>query len=235
MFGMGLQLLNGATDFNPLTRMPDVRRMYHSVLSGITQSGGNVSQWNDFSAYAAHATSSGANRPVTGAATQNGHNVLTGAGAAFMDFASLSLTGDAWAFAAVANNDASSGSIVLTTAATNAYLLGMTSGSSGSVINSIAGSSRDLTGLGSGTSNNTMHVIGTYTDVSGNFHIFYDGTDSGPLSPVSSINLTGLFDYGVSAYRLDGKVGEVEVGQGRLSSGLVLAMYGYMKNYWATP
>jgi len=83
MLGLGLGIGRGfrggggvAAPLDPLTLSP-FAWFDASDTSSITSSGGNVSQWNDKSGNARHATqATGANQPVTASATMNGLNVL---------------------------------------------------------------------------------------------------------------------------------------------------------------
>jgi hypothetical protein len=68
---------SGAMNFNPLNWSPFIW-LDASDTSSITSSAGKVSQWNDKSGNARHFTqATSANQPTTGAATQNGFNVIS--------------------------------------------------------------------------------------------------------------------------------------------------------------
>jgi len=68
-------MLLGVGSFNPLTLSPKLW-LDASDTTTITSSGGLVSQINDKSGNGKNATSSGSDRPTTGASTINGRNVL---------------------------------------------------------------------------------------------------------------------------------------------------------------
>lgn len=64
-----------ASSFSPLSLSPSLW-LDASDAATITSAGGLVSQWNDKSGNAKHATATGTAKPTTGVTTQNGLNVL---------------------------------------------------------------------------------------------------------------------------------------------------------------
>lgn len=242
----------GGAAFSPLDLAGLVLWLDASDAGSITESGGAVSQWNDLSGNGYHVSQATAGaKPGTGAATQNGLNVLTFDGGDHLlhDAGSDAIDLSPMTFFIVARQDA-------TTAAYARLLAGRVSATGthdyvSPNFTSARQNGDSLNWNSAGTSSGT-HVA--YTDAvffvyhgrsSGTttYHALNNGTEySAAASPPSNLRYLGvggaLTTNGnppVVDQQLVGRVAEIILTNSDMASGDRATVWDYLKTKWGTP
>lgn len=203
-----------------------------SDTSSITSSGGSVSQINDKSGSANHATQgTAANQPITGTRTINGLNSLDFDGSndnLVLPPAMYPLATGAWTYFAVFQSDVSSGAARI--------VVGSTAGTVNHGIYGFGYNARQGTGQTAITPYST-----TNADLNGHIYVgrrsgtfveaFGDNGDYGSLNTAADAALSA-FVIGSSASTMDGRLGEVIMYNRALTDAEVNQIGAYLQSKW---
>jgi hypothetical protein len=245
--------INPYSQFNPKDLSP-VLWFDADDASTITASSGSVSQWNDKSTNALHATqSTSASQPTTGSVTLNGRNVIDFDGTAdFMSSTSTSNVGrnvtGITTYAVLRYDNLAGGEdnvLRLLTGGTNARIQINLTTTSGVI--RVAGRTLDADGLGVAQSTNLgsgssgwITQVGLYDIANTDLYQYINGTLNGSntayqtATTTSNTNSTGYtLGSGASGANLfDGAIAELLIFNSLHNATTRQAMYDYLLQKW---
>lgn len=230
--------------FSPVQLAPSLWLDAANTAS-ITSSGGLVSQWNDLSGNANHATASGTDRPTTNATTRNGRNVLDFNGSNVLGLTSTITLGAAWTVAAVAVKAGVSNKSVLIVGNIGVdyatYLTLPLSATSGTpymgTYNSTGPSFYTTNGPSSYTVTNWVSLIGVVAGTGATDTTLYQNGTAGTAGQGGMVGQTlkWVGYYSPTTYSLQGSIGELIVVPRALSAGERTTLQTYLRAKWNTP
>lgn len=231
-----------------LTELTDLAAWFDaSDAASITQTGGLVSQWNDKSGNARHATNTGSNRPTTGSATINGLNCISTSPTSWLQVAApgANLTNDMALYIVFrktgANNSFESAPVNLSASNQGQPFDRFSNTSFGHLWNIVGAAGDSYTDLRTVTSAAQMSWIGEKDGAGAGTHVLVEYLN-GTL--VRSNNVAGTWNGGgflMIGRRADGVVlftgdiGEVLVYNAAHNAATREAIESYLKAKWGTP
>lgn len=217
--------------FSPLS-LPNLLGWYDaSDAASITQASNLVSQWNDKSGNNNHLLQpTGANKFTTGLTTQNGLNILTAAGNGYMSFTSSIALGatSQYYFLVAENDDTAAGTVFLVTASSTVYGCDIEGSVSGGTLYDSNGTVLTLQ-----AANGSVNILACNVNGSGR-QINFNATTASDASS-GARTFSGLCNYVNPLAWLDGKVGEVIIGNAALTAPQIASVLAYLKTKWGTP
>lgn len=223
-----------------LTQVPNLTAWYDgSDTSTITQASNLVSQWNDKSGNALHATAAGALRPTTNTSTQNGKNIIDFSGTTYMTLPSglYTVPNGANTMFVVSKRTSEAATINTTVgmaaAGTNAYfhIFSATAGTQSAKNRTAAAGTVSVTGL----TNTAMTITafrrtGTTQGLAVN-----NGTENTNTSgvDVATINEAYIGAATGGALTLTGNIAEIAIYTRYLSTAEITRILRYLSAKWA--
>lgn len=226
--------------FSP-TSISGCRAWYDAAdTATITSTGGYVTQWNDKSSYAYHATAAGADRPQTGINTINGRNVLT------FDTNKLTIPtaftfGDGQAmttYAVVMKNAVTNGTCILNGSDGVGPFFALTADATSGAPYSRRNNGSGITYATANVPNNNwciIHVADTGGTTSA-WTMGFNGTNeaTSDATGTGQWKYIGSYDYS-TGYSLKGRIAEILIYDSVLSAGNDAAVLSYLRTKWGTP
>lgn len=229
----------GSAPFTPLS-LPGLTNWYDAADSATrTLVSGKVSQWNDKSGNARHATqSTAADRYTLAAASVNGLDSFTGAGAAWMTLGAGGQVLQAPDFYAFVVGGSVNSCSFLNANSGNPAEYAMFPYSDGNFYGWSGGTGGDylaLTGIGASTTNGTINTMGVCSTSTGSWIGFGTHVNAAERTAPGGVGVGGLTGYPTdSSAWLNGNICEVIFGTATLTTTQRSNVVSYLKAKWGT-